>query len=62
MIVKIMLSWAIIFPILPTVVLIVIDYFKGVPIELTYYLPSFLGFAVGGILVGFVMYQVQKLR
>ncbi|UTR10350.1 hypothetical protein MM300_21170 [Evansella sp. LMS18] len=59
---KTMLSWIILFPILTTSILIVIDYFRGTPIEITSYLPNLLGFATGGILVGFVAYNAQKLQ
>ncbi|OIJ20760.1 hypothetical protein BKP45_08145 [Anaerobacillus alkalidiazotrophicus] len=60
--VKTALTWIIIFPILTTTLLIITDYFKDESIEITSYLPNILGFAVGGLFVGFVMYQLQKLQ
>ncbi|NIK13452.1 hypothetical protein FHR85_002917 [Alkalibacillus almallahensis] len=60
--VKTMLSWIILFPILTTSLLIVIDYFMGIPIELTSYSPYLLGFAVGGMFSGLLMYYIQGLN
>ncbi len=59
---KTMLMWIFIFPIVVTAFLIITDYFSGEPIELSSYLPNLLGFATGGIFVGFVMYHIQKLK
>ncbi|OIJ17963.1 hypothetical protein BKP45_20630 [Anaerobacillus alkalidiazotrophicus] len=59
---KTMLFWVLIFPILATAISILISYFRGAPIEASSYLSNLLGFAVGGIVIGFVMYNVQKLK
>ncbi|SER88630.1 hypothetical protein SAMN05444126_10824 [Salisediminibacterium halotolerans] len=58
---KTMLFWLIAFPILTTVLIIIIDYFRGITIEVTSYWPNVLGLAVGGILVGFVHFNAKKL-
>ncbi|GAA0497744.1 hypothetical protein GCM10008986_25940 [Salinibacillus aidingensis] len=58
--VKTMLVWIIIFPILTTTLSIVIDYFRGLSIEVISYLPNLLGFAIGGVLIGFLRYYLQQ--
>jgi hypothetical protein len=56
------LSWIVLFPLVTTTLIIVIDYFKGNSIEFTSYLPGLFGFAVGGIFTSILMYYVQKLK
>ncbi|WP_156321050.1 hypothetical protein [Bacillus sp. JCM 19041] len=48
-ILKTMLSWIILFPLLTTILLIGIDYVRGEAGGLTSYLPYLVGFAVSGI-------------
>lgn len=60
--IKTILFWILIFPILATSLLIIIDYFVGESTELYSYLPHLLGFATGGFFIGFIMYQVKKLK
>ncbi|MFC0561468.1 hypothetical protein [Halalkalibacter alkalisediminis] len=60
--IKTMLFWIIVFPVIVTTLLILTDYFSGEPIEMVSYLPNLLGFATGGIFIGFIMYQVKNLK
>ncbi|SER80275.1 hypothetical protein [Salipaludibacillus aurantiacus] len=62
MLIKTMLFWFIVFPLAVTALLIIFDYFLGQPIEAVSYLPNLLGLATGGLIIGFVMYQVKKLK
>lgn len=57
-----MLFWLLLFPLVTTILLIGIDSLRGESIKLTAYLPHLAGSAVGGIFIGFIMYQVQKLK
>ncbi|WP_017726199.1 hypothetical protein [Halalkalibacterium ligniniphilum] len=59
---KTMLFWVIVLPVMVTAMLIGVDHLRGEHIELISYVPNLLGFATGGIFVGFVMHQVKKLR
>ncbi|MEN2766095.1 hypothetical protein [Ornithinibacillus xuwenensis] len=60
---KVMLFWSLIFPVIVTVLRIIIDFFLGRDIELLSYTAVFLGFVVGGIIfVGPLNYLIHKSK
>ncbi|SDN62087.1 hypothetical protein [Alkalicoccus daliensis] len=59
---KTMLAWILVYPFVTVLLIMLIDYLRGQPEEVLYYLPNYLGFVTAGIVIGFVMHQVQKTR
>lgn len=45
-----------------TAIKILLDYYSSGFLGFLYYLPTFLGSATGGIVIGFVLYQLRKIN
>ncbi|WP_062047124.1 hypothetical protein [Bacillus sp. JCM 19034] len=59
---KSMLLWMTVFPLTVISLLLLIDNISGEPIKPVSYLPNFLGFALGGLFIGFILYHVKKFK
>lgn len=59
---KIMTGWVLIYPLATVLLIMFIDRLRGQQEEVLHYLPNYAGFAVGGVVIGFVMHQVNKTR
>lgn len=57
-----MFAGVVLIPIGATAIKILFDYFSGEFLSFSYYVPTLLGFATGGIIIGFTLYQVRKLN
>ncbi|RNA66879.1 hypothetical protein [Alteribacter keqinensis] len=59
---KTMLLYVVGLPVFVTVMLVLTDVFRGRDLVLVSYVPNLSGIATGGIIAGFVMHNVKKLR
>ncbi|MBM7095104.1 hypothetical protein JSY36_04970 [Bacillus sp. H-16] len=59
---KMMVWYVVGLPVFVTVMLVLTDVFRGREVGLVSYVPNLLGVATGGIIAGFVMHNVKKLR
>ncbi|WP_096186542.1 hypothetical protein [Evansella halocellulosilytica] len=57
-----MLTGVVFIPVGVVAAIIITDYLFREPVNPLSYLPHLLGLATGGLLVGFVLYQIKKLK
>lgn len=57
---KLMIFWVIIFPVTITGAAVLAELLFGEKFKFVHYVPIFLGWAITGMLVGLVIYKIQK--